>query len=209
MGYTVVHPGELSARADDNYLVLVSRMLYKRGVPFDHVPRTPDIRPSDHWLYVWDSEDEARAFAEQIRETTEDPTWEVRPVPGPPSMGPLRPIDIRVGREVDAWTFGLDSLVTRAIQLRFPGPCQNEGVSIHIPHVPERKADWPKSQDGVRSAVEHVLPLLTGLRLEHLSTFGSYRVLDPVTLKVIVPPTSILAAVDNSQAPSSAAVPAA
>ena len=191
MGFTVVHQGETTDATYRDYLLHQSRVLLKRGVPLDRVPRTGDNGHAERWLYVWDREDEARAFAEELKERTEDPGWAVCPAEGPVSVGPLRPLVIEVGREVSSWTFGLNSLTRAALRARFPGSCQNNDVSIGIPFLPEKKVDWPATVAGVRGTIAHVLPLLTGLRAEQLQPFGSYELVDPVTLQVIVPPTPI------------------
>jgi hypothetical protein len=191
MGYTVAHQGETQERGYRDYLRLLSRMLLQRGVHLDKVPRTPANGRTDRWLYVWDDEAEARAFAEQIKKETEDPQWQVCPVAAAPSIGPLRPIEVVVGREADSWTFGLDPVTRRALQARFPGSCENDDVSIGVPFGVRGKASWTKTAAGVRVVVRQVLPVLTGLSEEQLRAFGAFEVVDPVSLEVLVPPAPV------------------
>src|SRR5206468_1398125 len=66
MGFTVLHQGGMKDSDYRTYLLLVSRYLLKRGEYLDSVPR---VRAEDNgpgWLYVWDEESQAAAFAEQI-----------------------------------------------------------------------------------------------------------------------------------------------
>jgi hypothetical protein len=62
---------------------------------------------------------------------------------------------------------------------------------IHKGGMTERVADWPRTQAGVREVAARVLPLLTGLPVERLRSFETFRVIDPVTLEVVLPPTPI------------------
>jgi hypothetical protein len=191
MGYTVVHEGEAAAKAYWYYDFMLHRLLLKLGVPLDRVPRTRDLDHADHWLYVWEKEEDARAFAEEMKTELEDPQWHVREVKGPLSVGPLRPILITAGQQRDGITFGLNTFTEHMLQTRFPGSCQNESVSVTIPYDWWGKADWQTSQEGLRKLARQVLPILTGLGDEQLQGFGGFQVVDPVRHLVLVPTTSI------------------
>jgi hypothetical protein len=189
MGFVVVHRGAAPEGWYRQYLRLLSRVLLKEGVSLDRVPRVAG--EGGRWLYVWPGEAKAAEFAEYLKERTEDPDWEVGPAGAAPSVGPLRPLRIEVGKEVTSWTFGLEVLTRKALRIRFPGSCENHDVSIWIPYSPDEPARWTKTPDGIRKAVEQVLPILTGLSLEQLSAFGGYEVVDPVTEEVLIPPTPL------------------
>jgi hypothetical protein len=202
MGYTVVYEGEPTADVYQDYFTLLSRLLLKHGLQLDRVPRTSDNGHADRWLYVWDREEDAREFAEQVKAQTEDPHWRVSLVEQPPSLGPLRPIQVEVGRAVSSWTFGLDPLTRRALQLRFPGSCENDDVSIGVPFGAKGTPKWQRTTAAVRTLVEQVLPILTGLSVEQLRTFGGFQLVDPVTREIIVPPSGFQPAEGGEAGPS-------
>src|SRR5262249_2989848 len=139
------------------------------------------------WLYVWDSEQEASAFAEELKKQTRDRQWFVRPVNGKPSLGPLRPLEINVGHQGDGWTFGLEPLTRKAIEARFPGSCRRPSVFIGSPSLDAPLAEQPD----LRELAERVLFILTGLKAEALRTFGHFWVVDPVDGRVLLPATPI------------------
>jgi hypothetical protein len=106
-------------------------------------------------------------------------------------VGPLGPIEVAVGLEVDSITLELHPLTELALQARFPGSCRNESVSVRASWAERATIDWRTSADGLRKLTEQLLPVLTGLRPEEMQVFGSYQVIDPVTERVLVPPTPV------------------
>jgi hypothetical protein len=188
MGFTVVHDGTATDELYREYDVLLSRLLLKRGVSLDRVPLAPEGANGKHPLYVWDTEADAQAFADQLRERTEDAAWRVRPVNGPPSLGPLRPLRVEVSRRVESWVFGLDPLTCKALQLRFPGSCRRSSVTIHWDYPDHRP---PTDREALRTVALQLLPLLTELSPADLHVFGSYQVVDPVNEEVLVGPTPL------------------
>jgi hypothetical protein len=187
MGFTVVHSGETHNGAYRDYLQLLTRVLLQRGANLADVPRVRLPVNGDHWLYLWESEADARAFLEQLRVDTEDPAWAVLPVSAAPSSGPLRPIEVHVSDRVDGWTFALAPWARKALQDRFVGAGNVLTVSVRA----ELYADWSEAVAHLSKLAPQVLPILAGLGLEELRPFGSYVVLDPVEDRVLTGPVAI------------------
>jgi hypothetical protein len=185
MGFTVAHKGGMGDREYARYLPVVSRVLLKQGVSLDNVPRVAEDGSADRWQYVWEREPEAEEFVKELRRVTRDRGWYVRPAEAAPSWGPLRPIDLHVARRADGWVFQVPSQIQQALQTRFPESCRYFLVSIRSDRPPDLEAD----QQELRELVRPVLFLLTGLSADQLAAFGSYRVIDPVEEKVLIPPT--------------------
>jgi hypothetical protein len=106
MGFTVTHPGGTKDAAFQAY----ARLLRQRGVDLGKLPRARDPISDRRWLYVWNTQADAQAFADELKEQTGDPTWEVVQVNGPPSEGPLGSVVIQMVRQADGLTFGLHPL---------------------------------------------------------------------------------------------------
>jgi hypothetical protein len=184
MPFTVAHQGGTKDGQYRDYLLLLSRQLLHRGVPLDSVPRVPEGK---NWLYVWESKEEATAFAEALKKETRDRRWHVQPVNGTPSVGPLQPLEIEISCQGDGWIFGLGPLMEKALQARFPGSCPYDCVVIGT----ETGNAPPKSPNELRRLASHALLLVTGLTGEQLRTFGTFRVVDPVTGQEVLPPCPI------------------
>ena len=95
----------------------------------------PEPGSRRRWLYVWKSQQEAQAFADELKERTGENGWEVVPTPAPPSEGPLDegplgPILIQLPPEALA---GLSSDELAQIQ-NFHAPA--DGVSSVPPLAP-------------------------------------------------------------------------
>jgi hypothetical protein len=71
-------------------------------------------------LYVWDSEEKARAFADKLNKRTRDDAWRVIKVDAPPSKGPMGPLIVQVGRRANGLVFALHPLSRAMIQSAFP-----------------------------------------------------------------------------------------
>jgi hypothetical protein len=181
MGFIVVHKGGTSEQEYRHYLLLVSRRLLDRGVGYDRVPRTTENGRADRWLYVYGDEAEARSLADELKRDTEDPEWEVRPVEGTPSEGPLRPLGIELCWERTGFAFGLDPLTEWAIESRFPGTLRYEQVFVNA-DLRERAP----SIEEIRELTADVLPLLVRLRPELCRAFGGYEVIQPVKQEILV-----------------------
>jgi hypothetical protein len=186
MPFTVVHQGGAKPKEHQSYIRLLSRRLRDRGIGLDRVPRVPVADNGPAWLYVWDSEEEAAAFAKDLKRETRDTHWRVEPVKGKPSVGPLHPLEVDITCHSDGWTLGLEPLTQLALQERFPGSCRYESVSINI----EGRTEGRPPQ-GLRELAGRVLFILTGLSAEQLRTFEKYRVIESVTEEELVPPTPV------------------
>src|SRR5438552_15727012 len=103
MGFTVTHQGG----AKDAEFQAYARLLRQRGADLGKLPRVPEPGTNRRWLYVWNTRAEAQAFAEELRERTGDPAWQVAEVNGPASEGPLSRLLIQLARQADGLTFAL------------------------------------------------------------------------------------------------------
>src|SRR5262245_49923548 len=130
MPFTVVRQGGTKDDEYQTYARLLSRQLLERGVSLDSLPRVRGGGTGNVWLYVWESEDEASAFAAELTKRPRDAHWRGQPVEAKPALGPLRPLEIDVGRQQDGWAFGLEPLTRTAIQVRFPGSCRLRSIFV-------------------------------------------------------------------------------
>jgi hypothetical protein len=88
LGFTFTHQGGTrDVEFEDD-----ARLLRKKGLDLARLPRTPEPVTGRRWLPVWQNQAEAQEFAEELKEKTRDAAWEVVPVNGEPSEGPLRPV---------------------------------------------------------------------------------------------------------------------
>jgi hypothetical protein len=159
----------------------------KRGLELDRVPRVRGNGADNPWLYVWDKKEEASAFADEVKKETGDSHWVVEAVRSEPSLGPLRPLEIDVGQQPDGWVFELEPLTWRALQVKFPESCRRSTVLIGS----QARDNFSASEDELRGLGKQVLFILTGLSPEQLRPFGSFRLVDPVTGKELLPATPI------------------
>jgi hypothetical protein len=187
MGFTVIHKGSTNGSQYAKYLDEVSRQLLQRGRSFDSVPRVRQNGVGNRWLYVSDSKDEAAAIADALKKQTRDVNWQVAPTTEEPSVGPLRPLDVRVTTEGDGWIFGMDPLTRRAIQLRFPGSCTHTSVVVGTAGTDEPLP----VEDELRRLAAHALLMITGLGVDELQVFGGFRVVKSVTGEELVRPMPI------------------
>src|SRR4051812_332626 len=106
MVFTVIHEGGMKDVDVGEY----ARLLLQRGQDLANLRRIPEPGSDRRWVPAWDEEQEARAFAEELRERTRDEAWLVVPSEAQPGVGPLGPVEISAGRHGDAWTFALHPL---------------------------------------------------------------------------------------------------
>jgi len=187
MGFTVLHDGKTRDGEYQTYDRLLSRQLLKRGLNLDNLPRVREEGSSNGWLYVWESEADASAFAEDLKKETRDRRWRVQPVSAKPSLGPIRPLQINVGRQADGWVFALEPLTRKALETRFPGSCRRHSVFISS----QTRDNFVANPGELEELTSHVLLILTGLRTEQLKTFGNVRVVDPVENQDLLPMTPL------------------
>ena len=125
-------------------------------------------------MYVWNTPAEAEAFANELKEQTNDPAWEVVEVSASPSEGPLGPVVIQMVRQAEGLTFALHPLGRALIRSAFP---QAVSSTTYATIDTANWYDFRKSKGGLRELAREVVPGLTGLNLAQLETLG-YSVID-------------------------------
>ena len=182
MGYAVVHNSGMTKDAEfQEYQQLLTRYLLKREINLSDVPRISDAKTGKRWLYVWPTELEAKAFADQLNEEMGEKLWMVTPVVAP-SQGPLRPLELQVGRRPDGWTFALAPWTRKVIQREVPGSCRNRSVFVAI----DPRSGEGQTKGSLRELAGQVLPLLVGQGVELIKSFGEFVVTDPVAKQDLV-----------------------
>src|SRR5437016_878439 len=73
MGFTVAHQGGTKDVEFDAY----PRLLRQKGMDLAKLNRVPEPGTGRRWLYVWNVEADARAFADELKKRTRDNAWEV------------------------------------------------------------------------------------------------------------------------------------
>jgi hypothetical protein len=157
-------------------------------VDLGKLPRVPDPNTGRRWLYVWDTQPKAQAFANELKKRTGDPGWEVLEVNAPPSEGPLGPLLIQLARRGDGLTFALHPLSRALIRSAFP---QAFGVSM-VSVDTQTWNDFRKTRGELADLVRQIAPGLTGLSGDQLENLG-YVVLDDQSGQtvVFVPPAEV------------------
>jgi hypothetical protein len=187
VGFTVQHQGGMKDSDYQAYLQLVSRYLLKQGAYLDSVPRVPAGDNGHGWLYVWDDEAEATAFAQQLKKETRDRAWCVQPVKGKPSVGPIRGLQIEISRWSEQWIFAFEPFSEIILKMRFPDRRPFSGVTLCF-NTGEEPV-WPP--ENLRHLTEQILPLLTGLSLKQLSSLGQFRVVEAPEETELLPLTPL------------------
>jgi hypothetical protein len=170
MGFTVKRPGGTS----DSEFQAYARLLRQQGVNLGHAPRVWGPGGERRWLYVWDSRDKAQAFADELKERTDEPAWEVVEVNGPPSEGPLGPIVIQLVRQADGLTFALHPLSRALIRSAFP---EALSPTTYATIDTQTWSDYQKTKGGLAALVRKIAPNLTDLDSDQLADLG-YSVVD-------------------------------
>jgi hypothetical protein len=170
MSYVVAyHDAGINRREFDVYV----RLLEQRGIDWTNSPRIPEPGTPHRWLYVWQDEQEAQAFCDELCQQTRDNKWYVRQLADGTnvSRGPLNQIVIHMHRESLGATFSLHPHSRTLILRRFPNARPVSGVSIEAGKL----FDFEHAQGPVW---DHVASVLTGLTSEQLAQIGGYRVFD-------------------------------
>ena len=169
MGFVVYHPGGNTNAEFEAYV----RLLRQRGVDIGKLPRVPDPETGQRWLYVWDTQEKADAFAAELKKRTASKNWVVRSSQARPTQGPVGPILIQLARRADGLSFELHPLSQAMIGSIFPHAI---GATNTI-FVDARKwSEFLKVHDFAR-LVRDVIPTLTGLPLGQIDELG-YWVVD-------------------------------
>jgi hypothetical protein len=183
MGFTVTRPGGTKDAEFEAY----ARLLRQRGKDLGNLPRVPDPEdPKRHWVYVWDTLEEAQRFADELKEQTGENGWRVEPTGVAPSNGPFGPLLIQLARRSDGLILGLHPLSLAMIREAFPDkPPGATDVFINR----QTWNDFLQNQGNLSDLIREILPSLTGLSVDRLTDLG-YAVIDEDTNRtwVYVPP---------------------
>jgi hypothetical protein len=171
MGFTVTRPVGTKDAEFETYV----RLLRQQGKNLANLPRVPDPEnPRRRWVYVWNTQEEAQQFADELKEQTGDNGWRVEVTAAPPSNGPFGPVLIQLARRADGLVFALHPLSRAMIQEISPDStprATNAFINTQTWN------DFLKTQGDLRDLVEEVVPSLTGLNLQQLTELG-YAVID-------------------------------
>jgi hypothetical protein len=159
-----------------------TRLLRQQGVDLGKSRRAPEPGAGRRWLYVWDSLEQAKAFAEELKRRTRDDAWAVFEVAATPSEGPMGPIIVQVGRRANGLAFGLHPSSRAMIQSAFPDAKGTVAtVSINF----ETFQDFLTTHGSVVDLAREVVPTLTGLKLQELEKLG-YALIEDDTDRTLV-----------------------
>src|SRR5207244_3674984 len=117
MGFTVTRPVGTKDAEFEAYV----RLLRQQGKDLGDLPRVPDPEnPRRRWVYVWNTQEEAQQFADELKEQTGDNGWRVESTAAPPSNGPFGPVLIQLARRSDVSVLALHPLSLAMIRDAFP-----------------------------------------------------------------------------------------
>jgi len=168
--------------ARDAEFAVYARLLRQQGVNLGKLPRAPQPGAKRRWLYVWDSQEKAQAFANELKKRTGDNAWVVVEVGSSPSEGPMGPIIVQVGRRASGLVFGLHPSSRAVIQSAFPDAnVAATTVSINF----ETFQDFLNTHGSVDDLAREVVPPLTGLKLQELEKLG-YVLIEDDTDRTLV-----------------------
>jgi hypothetical protein len=177
MGFTVYHEGGTKDAEFEAY----ARLLRQRGADLGKLPRVPEPATNRRWLYVWNTREEAEAFARELKKRTGDRAWSVLELNAPISEGPLGPILIQLTRRGDGLSFTLHPLSLALIRSAFPqvGPTTRTFIDTELWY------DFLRTRGDLAELTRQIAPGLTGLQLEQLERLG-YAVVDDDTDETLV-----------------------
>ena len=155
--------------AKDAEFEAYSRLLRQQGIDLGKLPRVPEPGTGRRWLYVWDSQEKAEAFAVELRRRTRDKGWLVVEVGAPPSEGPMGPIIIQVGRRATGLVFGLHPLSRAMILSAFTDA---KGMATTVSTDFDTYQDFLNTYGSIEDLAREVAPTLTGLKLPELEKLG-------------------------------------
>src|SRR5438132_8269317 len=157
MGFTVTRPVGTNDAEFEAYV----RLLRQKGKDLGNLPRVPDPEnPRRRWVYVWNTQEEAEQFADELKDQTGDNGWRVEPTATPPSNGPFGPVLIQLARRSDGSVLALHLLSLAMIREAFPNATPGAIKAIIDTQIGN---DFLKTQGSLSHLVEGVLPSLTGL----------------------------------------------
>ncbi|HEV3387131.1 MAG TPA: hypothetical protein VG097_20095 [Gemmata sp.] len=178
MGFTVTRPG---GTGDAEFLDY-ARLLRQFGADLGRLPRVLDPETGNRWLFLWADRDAAQEFTNELRDQTNDNTWQMVELQTPASEGPLGPVIIELVRQAKQITFALHPLSRALIRSAFPEAVITTTYSLID------AATWDefrRKRGELEDLVSEIAPTLTGLSHEQLETVG-YSLLDADSRKVTV-----------------------
>ena len=187
MGFTVTRPDKTKDGEFEAYV----RLPRQQGKDLGNLPRVPDPEnPKRRWVYLWDTQEEAQRFADELREETGDSAWTVEKTAAPPSSGPFGPVLFQLARRSDGSVVAVHPLSLAMIRAAFPNARQVAAyTTIDLPTW----MDFLHSHGNIADLVEQIAPSLTGLSTDQLIDLG-YAVIDDETGKTwLYKPPAIVA----------------
>jgi hypothetical protein len=193
------HPGDLAMAftvtrnggdTKDAEFEAYARLLRQQGVDLGKLPRAPEPGTGRRWLYVWNSREQAQAFADELKKRTRNNAWVVAKVAAPSSEGPMGPIIVQVGRRANGLVFGLHPLSRTVIRSAIPDA---KGTATTISINFETLQDFLATHGSIEALARDVVPTLTGLELQELEKLG-YTLIEDDTDRtlVFVPPGDLV-----------------
>jgi hypothetical protein len=186
MGFTVTGPMGTKDAEFETY----ARLLRQQGKDLGNLPRVPDPEnPERRWVYVWGIEEEARRFADELKEQSGVAGWRVEETATPPSNGPFGPILIQLARRSDGLVLTLHPLSLAMIREAYPEA--NPSATNTFINT-QTWNDFLKTQGNLSDLLEEIVPILTGLSLNQLNDVG-YAAIDADNDRtwVYVPPAGV------------------
>ncbi len=183
MAFTVGLPG---GTRDYEYEAYV-RLLEKDGVNVAETQRVADPATGNRWLHAWEKKDEAELFAAQLKAETENPDWQVYDLPGvAPSVGPLGPVVILVGRQSDGFSYSLSYSSQKLIRKKFP----TARIAPNLFISASTQSDFETVHGPI---CDQVAIILAGLSANQIEQLGGYQVYEPSTHRVLrdAPPLEV------------------
>jgi hypothetical protein len=186
MGFTVTGP----VGTKDAEFEAYARLLRQHGKHLGNLPRVPDPQnPRRRWVSVWDTEEEAQKFADELKEQTGDSAWYVAATAAPTSNGPFGPVLIQPARHPDGLSLALHPLSLAMIREAFADAApaaSSTFISTQTWH------DFRKTRGDLSELAKEILPPLTGLSSDKLTDLG-FAVIDADTDQtwVYVPPAFV------------------
>lgn len=168
--------------AKDAEFEAYARLLRQQGVDLGKLPRAPEPETGRRWLYVWQNQEDAEAFAKELNKRTRDSHWAVIAVESPPSEGPMGPIIAQVGRRSTGLVFELHPLSRTMIQSAYPAAnLSTNTVSINFTTL----QDFTTTHGSIEELAAELLPVMTGLPLDELQKLG-YALIEDGTDRTLV-----------------------
>ena len=187
MGFTVTR----AAGTKDAEFEAYARLLRQSGKNLGNLPRIPDPEnPQRRWVHVWNTQEEAQQFVDDLLDQTGENGWHVQPTAATPSNGPFGPVLIQLARRYDGSVLVVHPLSLAMIREAFPNA---RPVATNVFINTSTWNDFLKTEGNLNDLVEKIIPSLSGLTLDQLTDLG-YAVIDADTKRTCVyaPPANIV-----------------